>query len=302
MVVERRDLPIGNARLMAGMLTMNQLAGPAVGALLFAAGTAVPFLAQATLVALGAVMISRMRLPAVRRAGGRSHLRRDIAEGLRWTWGHPALRTLTLTIVTFNVTFGAAISVLVLYADQRLRLGAVGFGLLTTTMAAGGILGTGAYDWLQRHVSLADLMRAGLVIETFSHLGFAVATSPWVALAIMFVLGAHAFVWGSTSRAVRMGAVPTELQGRVGSLYSIGVFGGILVGQAVGGAVARIGGVTAPFWFAFVGSAGILVLIWGELGHIARDEEPEEPVERDSEPEAVRRTVAARPAFDEAGG
>jgi hypothetical protein len=33
--------------------------------------------------------------------------------------------------------------------------------------------------------------------------------------------------------------------------------------------VARIWGVTAPFWFAFVGSAVILTLIWRELGHIA---------------------------------
>src|SRR3712207_3455115 len=47
MVVPRADLGIGNARLMAGTLTGNQLVGPAIGALLFAAGTAWPFLVQA---------------------------------------------------------------------------------------------------------------------------------------------------------------------------------------------------------------------------------------------------------------
>jgi hypothetical protein len=46
MVVGKADLGIGNARLMAGLLTGNQLVGPAVGAALFAAGTARPFLAQ----------------------------------------------------------------------------------------------------------------------------------------------------------------------------------------------------------------------------------------------------------------
>jgi predicted MFS family arabinose efflux permease len=66
-----------------------------------------------------------------------------------------------------------------------------------------------------------------------------------------------------------MRAVPTGLHGRVGSLYAIGVFGGILAGQAIGGVVAQLWGVTAPFWFAFVGSAVILTLIWRELGHIA---------------------------------
>jgi predicted MFS family arabinose efflux permease len=157
----------------------------------------------------------------------------------------------------------------VLYATQRLGLGAVGFGLLTTFVAAGGIFGTASYDWLERHASLANIMRVGLVIETFTHLGLALTTTGWVAMAIMFVFGAHAFVWGTTSRAVRMRAVPMELQGRVGSLYSIAVYGGILAGQLVGGVVARLWGITAPFWFAFFGSAILLALIWRELGHIA---------------------------------
>jgi MFS family permease len=276
MVVEKRDLGIGNARLMAGFLTTNQLIGPAVGAALFAAGMAWPFLTQAICVALGAVMIWRMHLPALARTArpsGRSHLRRDIAEGFRWTWNSPPVRTLTLTIVTFNITFGAAWSVLVLYAGERLGLGAVGFGLLSTVGALGGVLGTASYDWLERRVSLGNIMRVGLLIETLTHLGLALTTTAWVAMAIMFVFGAHAFIWGTTSRTVRMRAVPIELQGRVGSLYLIGVMGGIVVGQGIGGVVARLWGITAPLWFAFAGSAVILALIWTQLTHIAHADE-----------------------------
>jgi MFS family permease len=274
MVIAKEDLGIGNARLMAGELTTNALVGPAVGAVLFAAGTAIPFVTQAVCVALGALLVSRMRVPAMVRRAEASHVGRDILEGLRWTWHSAAVRTLTLTIVTFNVTYGAAWSVLVLYATERLGLGPVGFGLLTSFVAAGGIFGTAGYDWLERHASLADIMRVGLVIETFTHLGLALTTTGWVAMAIMFVFGAHAFVWGTTSRAVRMRAVPMELQGRVGSLYSVAVFGGILAGQVVGGVIARLWGLTAPFWFAFFGSAILLALIWQELGHIAHAGEP----------------------------
>jgi MFS family permease len=272
MVVSDEDLGIGNARLMAGTLTGNQLAGPAIGAALFAAGMAWPFLTQAICVALGVALVSRVRLPSVTRTVEASHVTRDIAEGFRWTRGNAAVRTLTIAIVTFNVTWGAAWSVLVLYASQRLGLGPVGFGLLTTLSAAGGLAGIASYDWLERHASLADLMRAGLIIETLTHLGLALTTTAWVAMAIMFAFGAHAFVWGTTSRTVRMRAVPIEFQGRVGSLYSMAVFGGILVGQALGGPIAKIWGITAPFWFAFGGSAVILALIWRELGHVARPE------------------------------
>jgi MFS family permease len=268
MVVAEEDLGIGNARLMTGFLTSGQLVGPAVGAALFAAGMAWPFLPQSMCVALGALLVAQMRLPAIRRRED-SRIGLDVVEGFRFTWRNAAVRTLTLAIVTFNITFGAAWSVLVLYATQRLSLGAIGFGILTTVTALGGLAGTAVYDWLERHASLANIMRVGLVIETFTHLGLALTTTSWVALAIMFVFGAHAFIWGTTSRTVRMRAVPTELQGRVGSLYAIGVFGGILAGQAIGGVVARIWGVTAPFWFAFVGSAIILAFIWRQLGHIA---------------------------------
>jgi MFS family permease len=273
MVVAKGDLGIGNARLMTAGLTMNELVGPAVGAALFAAGMAWPFVVQAVCLALGAVLVSRMVLPPLARPPGRSHVGRDIAEGFRWTWGNRAVRTLTLAIVTFNVTYGAAWSVLVLYAMQRLDLGAIGFGLLTSVGALGGLAGTASYDWLERHASLAVIMRVGLIVETFTHLALALTTSSWVAMVVMFLFGAHAFIWSTTSRTVRMRAVPAQLQGRVGSLYSIGVFGGIVVGQALGGVIARVWGITGPFWFAFVGSALILALIWRELAHIAHADE-----------------------------
>ncbi len=269
MVVARSDLGVGNARLMAGVLTMNELTGPALGAVLFAAGNAWPFVTQAVLLALGALLVSRMRLPVRERPVGRSHVGRDIAEGLRWSWGNAAVRTLTLTIVSFNITYGAAWSVLVLYADRQLGLGPVGFGLLTSAVAVGGIVGTASYDWLERHANLATLMRIGLVIETLTHLAFAVTTTAWVAMVVMVVFGAHAFVWSTTSRTVRMRAVPMDLQGRVVSLYAMGVFGGIVLGQLIGGLIARVWGVSGPFWFGFVGSAVILGLIWSQLSHIA---------------------------------
>lgn len=85
---------------------------------------------------------------------------------------------------------------------------------------------------------------------------------------------AHAFVWGTTSVAVRQRAVPGELQGRVGSVNTVGVFGGLVVGSALGGLLAQRFGVTAPFWFAFAGSALFVVLIWGQLAHIAHEDDP----------------------------
>jgi predicted MFS family arabinose efflux permease len=278
MLVHRDDLAIANARLTTGFITVNQLAGPPIGAALFAAGHAVPFVTQAVVVALGALLASRILLPPHGRARDeRTYLRHDIAEAFRWVLHNAAVRTLVLTIFVFNITFGAAWSILVLYATQRLGMGAIGFGLLTTVSAVGGLVGTLSYGWITRRVSLGDIMRIGLIFETVTHLALALTTTPWVAMCIFFGFGAHAFIWGTTSITVRQRAVPTELQGRVGSVNLVGVFGGLVIGSGIGGVLAQHWGVTAPFWFAFVGSAIFVVLIWGQLSHIAHADEAPAP-------------------------
>ena len=94
----------------------------------------------------------------------------------------------------------------------------------------------------------------------------------------MVVFGGYAFVWGTVSHAVRQRAVPPEFPGRVGSVYVVGLFLGLVIGQGLGGVLAERWGLTAPFWFAFVGSGITLALVWRQLGHIAHaDEESTEP-------------------------
>lgn len=286
MLVARDDLAIANSRLQTGFITVNQLAGPPLGAALFAAGSVRPFATQAVVVAGAAVLVTRIVLPAhPRDPATRSHLGRDIAEGFAWVWRHAAVRTLVLTIFSFNITFGAAWSVLVLYATQRLGMGEIGYGLLTTVSALGGLVGAATYGRLTRHVSLGNLMRIGLVLETFTHLGLALTRQPWVALVIFFVFGAHAFVWGTTSVTIRQRAVPGALQGRVGAVNTVGVFGGLVIGSGIGGVLAEHGGVTAPFWFAAAGSAVFVVAIWSQLRHVAHADEAAAPLAAEADGE-----------------
>lgn len=273
MLVDKPDLGLGNARLQAGFLTANQLVGPPLGAFLFAAGMAWPFATQVVCVGLSVVLVARIATPA---GGVRgvpdTHGRRDIADGLRWIRGHAPVRTLALVIFAFNITWGAAWSVLVLYSLDRLHLGEVGFGLLTTAAAVGGLVSTGSYGWLERRIPLATLMRGCLLLEVLTHLALALTTVGWLAIAIMVVFGGYAFVWGTVSQAVRQRAVPQEFQGRVGSVYVVGLFLGLVVGQGLGGIIAEQWGLAAPFWFAFVGSGVTLALVWRQLAHIAHVE------------------------------
>jgi MFS family permease len=273
MLVGKPDLGIANSRALTGVIVWNQLAGPPAGAVLFAAGMALPFASETVCVLAGVLLFWPVRLPAHGARGQHARVREDIREGWRWLWAHAAVRTLAITIFTFNIAFGAAWSVLVLYARERLGMGELGFGLITTAMAAGGLIGAVCYGWLERHVRLGVIMRGGLIIETLTYLALALARWAWLALIVFAILGAHAFIWATTSAAVRQRAVPARFQGRVGSVYLIGVVGGIVIGSALGGLVASVWGITAPFWFAFAGSAIILAAIWRSLLQIAHADE-----------------------------
>jgi MFS family permease len=273
-MVQREDLGIANARLQGAFVTLNQLVGPPIGAFLFVIGMALPFTVNAVAFALGAVLVSRVTSSTRALRADHGSWRADMAEGIRWLLRHPPMRTLALTIFAFNVTFGAAWSVLVLYASERLGMDALGFGLLTTAMAVGGIIGTLSYGSLERRFSLANIMRVGLLIETFTHLALALTTSAGVALAVMVVFGAHAFVWGTTSTVVRQRSVPDALMGRVGGVYRVAIVGGMVIGTPLGGLLASRYGITAPFWFGFIGSAILVTLLWRQFDLITHTESP----------------------------
>jgi MFS family permease len=270
MLVRHDDLGIANARMQGGYLVANQFAGPPIGAFLFAAGMAWPFLAQVVCVLAAVVLVSRVSLPPLPpREGGHPPVGHDILDGLRWTWRNPPMRTLMLVILVFNITWAAPWGVLVLYATDHLDMGAVGYGALTTASAVGGIASTFAFGWLERHVSFATLMRVCLSLEVLMHLAFALTTQGWIAFVIMIGFGAYAFVWHTISTTVRQRVVPSAYQGRVSSANMVCVFGGMILGQALGGAIAQAWGLTAPWWFAFVGAGVTLLLVWRQLGHIA---------------------------------
>jgi MFS family permease len=268
MIVNHADLGIANARMVFGRIAINRLAGPPVGALLFAAGISLPFVTQAVCMALGALILHRISISKPARPQVSTPIRSDITEGLRWLWRHPAIRTLTLTVILFNITFGATVAVRVLYAIERLDLGDVGFGVLMAFSAAGGVLGAVGYGWAERRLGPAGIMRGGLTMETVSHLVLALTVTPAVAMGTLFVVGVHESFWGILVNTIRQRAVPDDFQGRVSSAYMVAVFGSLVAGAAVGGVVAEIWDVTAPFWFAFFGSVLILASIWRQLDRL----------------------------------
>ena len=267
--VPKEHLGVANSRLTGTRILANDLAGPPLGAFLFAVGMAVPFGVDAICALAAAVLIARIAATPRPATAERRHVRHEIADGIRWLWHHPPVRALALTIFLFNVTFWAPYSLYVLYATERLGVDELGYGVLITAGAIGGLVGSLAYPALERRFALATLMRVGLLLETVTHLILALSTSVVVVGLTMTLFGIHAVVWGTTSTTVRQRAVPTAFMGRVTSVYMLLNVGGGALGSVLGGVIAQRYGIVAPLWFAFVGSAVLLIAIWRTLDDIA---------------------------------
>lgn len=268
--VPKDQLGKANARLFASGTVLQQLGGPPLGALLFAAGAGIPLAFDAVTFAAAAVLISRVAVrPPLPDQAARAAVWHEVREGVRWLWRHSGVRTLALSILVMNITFCAAFATWVLFARERLGLSETQFGLLVSVGAVGGVLGMPTYHFLEPRVGSVTLLRTGLVIETTVHLILALTRDPWVAGATMAVFGVHAVVWGIVSTTTRQLATPDGLMGRVNSVYLLASVGGAALGSALGGLLAQRFGLAAPFAIAFVAMVVMTVVAWHPLRHVA---------------------------------
>ncbi|WP_225844581.1 MFS transporter [Streptomyces sp. HPF1205] len=303
-VVPPELLPTANSRLHGSYFVLNKFAGRPAGASLFVLAAAVPFGLDATSFVVSAALVATMHgirrergavppAPSAERppdapapapapapasapppvpapAPARSSVRADIAEGLRWLWAEPVIRMLTVALCLMNLTLTAGMSILVLYARDRLGTGEVGYGFLLSASAVGGVFGALLAPRLQAWLSASVLLRAGLVIETLTHVGLACATTGWVAGAVLVAFGVHSSVFGGVETTFRQRRVPEELRGRVQSAFMTFALGGNVLGALIGGPLVRWYGVTAPFWWSAAGMAVLTAVAWRPFGRNLR--------------------------------
>ncbi|MFD7735638.1 MFS transporter [Kitasatospora phosalacinea] len=282
-VVGSADLPRANSRMFGTESVLNRLCGPPLGAALFGVAAGLPLTVDALSFAGAAALVSTLRLlprpgPVGPAPAGRAPLGHRFTDSLRWLWRQPALRTLTLALCLMNVTLLAAFSVMVLYAREHLGLSGFGYGLLLTASAVGGLAGALVAPRLQLRFSASVLLRLGLVLETLTHVGLALAGSPWVAGAVLGVFGVHGAIWVSVDRTLVQRAVPDALRGRVNSAFMALAVGGSALGALLGGPIARLSGLTGPFWFSAAVMTGLTLFAWRPFGrsidHVAPDPAP----------------------------
>jgi predicted MFS family arabinose efflux permease len=259
-IVPRERLERANGWLFGGAMVGQQMVAGPLGGWLFALTAAAPFIANAGTFVVSAVVLSLLAgsyraAPAPVEPHAVRSVRREVLDGLRWLAHQRLLRTMALLIGLLNVTLTAAIAVLVLLARQRLGLGSVGYGLLFTALAVGGLLGALVGDRLVARFTATWTIRIGLLVETATHLVLATSRSAVVVGVALFLFGVHGALWGMVGNSLRQRLAPPDMLGRVASSTLFVSAGGNCLGAVLGGGLAAAFGLTAPYWVGFVVAA-----------------------------------------------
>jgi MFS family permease len=140
-IIERRALRAANARLDQAE-GGAQTAGPALGGLLVSlVGAPLAIAVDAVTYVVDAVLIAGLRLREGPRTSTRRSLRREVAEGLRWTYRHRTLGPLALSTHLWFIANAAGFTVLAVFALRTLDFSPFLYGLLFTAAGIAALVG-----------------------------------------------------------------------------------------------------------------------------------------------------------------
>lgn len=271
-VVGTMSLERANGWLLGTAVLMNGVVAAPLAGFLFALAVGAPFGVAAAAMAVGALLLAA--LPGTHRAvrppredagAGAGPVRTalgEVGEAFAWLVRQRVLRTMALLIGLLNLTFTAALALLVLVAQQRLGLGPVGYGVLLSCMAVGGIAGAAVGDRVIAWATPTWTVRTGLLVEAGMHLALAWSTSAVVVAVALVAFGVHGSLWGIVGTTLRQRLTPPEMLGRVGSATLFVSAGGNCVGALLGGVLARAAGLTAPYWVGVVLALAVTAATW----------------------------------------
>jgi hypothetical protein len=265
-IVPTRQLPAA-AAAQTGRQAAVRLGGPPLGGALFGVARALPFVVDALSYAFSTVSLLLMRTTfQEEREPETAPLRSRLAEGFRYLWSRPFLRTCALLFGLANFMGpGLLLAVVILGRRQGLSGGAVG----TLIAAFGACLLLGSF--LSSFVRRLLPVRAVLVLELWTWVGCAA----FVAWPNVYVLTASllptALAIPSTDSVVhgyRIAMTPDRLLGRAEAAWDTVALLIAPLGPLLAGVLLDV--VSARAAIAVFAVSGLTLAVWGTLSPAIR--------------------------------
>ena len=238
-----------------------RVGGAPLGGVLFGLGRAVPFLADAASYTGSIVSLLAMRTPfqEPRDPPAAARLRAQVAEGFRFLWSNPFLRSTTLLYSLGNFIVPGVLLVLVVAGTEE-GLTPAQIGVLTALFSTGTLVGSLASPLARRSLPA----RAILLLELWTWLAlwaFVAWPSVYVLAAAVLPFALAAPVTDSVVVGLRLAVTPDALLGRVESARTVVALAAAPLGPVVAGLL--LDATSARAAIAFFAACGLALALAG---------------------------------------
>jgi MFS family permease len=178
-----------------------------------------------------------------------------LKEGLKFVWNTPIIvQTMTLD---FAATFFASATLLLpIFAQERLHVGARGYGFLAAAPAIGSVLTALIMARLGSFSNQGRLVVSSVAVFGVATALFGISTVYWFSLLMLGLTGAADTVSTVLRQTIRQLVTPNHLRGRMTSINMMFFMGGPQLGELEAGSLAALIG--APL-SVVIGGIGSLV-------------------------------------------
>jgi MFS family permease len=268
-------LPKANGNQYVVQVIGGSFLGPPAGAALFAIAPFAPFGVDAVSFAGSAALLRGLSVAHPSR--GRSSERGSvaIAAGLRWLARHRLLRIVALLLAVSNFCSQMGMATIVLFATQDLGVSVRGYGVLLGVSAVGSVLGGLVNPVLARRFGQVGLLVTASAASAAITVGMGLAPDVIVLGALLACRGFTTTLWNVVTVSLRQRVIPSELLGRVNSVYRMLGWGTIPLGGLAGGFIASLAGLRAPYLISGMLRGAVLLLLLPALLAAARTQEPD---------------------------
>jgi predicted MFS family arabinose efflux permease len=269
-LVGRGQLVEGNSKLQAS-LSVAEVSGPAIG------GFAAQFLGAANgVLATGLGYLSSafflLRIKTVEPAPERHadpHLRREIAEGLRFVFSNVTLRMIVATTGTSNFFHGIQTAVMILFLLNVVGLNEGTAGLVLSAGGVGGVLGAAFAYRIGLLVGQARMIWLIPVLTWPFTLTLPFVSDGWGLVVPMIGSAVTVFgivVYNVGQVSYRQAICPDHLMGRMNASIRWVVWGSTPLGALLGGGLGSWIGIVPTLWVSLIGSvAGVVFVLLSPL-------------------------------------
>src|SRR5712692_7066198 len=260
-MVGRRDLMSAIA-LNSSVFNGAAVIGPSVaGVIIAAVGVPICFLANSAsyLAAIGALLLMRDLPPRAKEPHQDQSWLTRLSQGFSYARREPAVGLLLVAVAVFSLFAMNRLTLIPLFADQVLHVGARGFGFLVGSMGLGALAGalTLAFFPLlgadpRRQFWMALIWVAALLV-------FSASRVYALSLITLFVAGYCQISFVATANNRIQTVTPDQLRGRVMALYAQALIGVGPIGSLQAGALSTVLGAPGAMAIGAV-VAGIVIV------------------------------------------